>query len=159
MPDASADCAFLPLISHSLNGTQTSSVVFVFSISPSIRVRAQLPSSQATFCIFIALRLVRASLLFANPLLLKCAVPVLLCNGGKPSYSRQDSNPHCTDPKSVVSCRWTTGAKSSQRESNPQLLVRSQMFYPLNYTMLNKTVSSFPFNPVGGLIELEPITC
>lgn len=158
MPDASADCAFLPQLSQSLNDTQTFSAVFIISVPHSTRVRVQLPSSLSHFSFFLSSRVAQdfSSLRYSS-----CFHYSLRSVQGlfvftvvdHPSYSRQDSNPHCTDPKSVVSCRWTTGAKSSQRESNPQLLVRSQMFYPLNYTMLNKTVSSFLSVPVGGLLN------
>lgn len=37
-------------------------------------------------------------------------------------YPRWDSNPHCSDPKSDVSCRWTTRAWRRVEESNPWLL-------------------------------------
>lgn len=56
MPDASADCAFLPQLSQSLNDTQTFSAVFIISVPRSTRVRVQLPSSLSHFSFFLSSR-------------------------------------------------------------------------------------------------------
>ena len=76
MPDASADCAFLPQLSQSLNDTQTFSAVFIISVPHSTRVRVQLPSSLSHFSFFLSSRVAQdfSSLLFMFPLLFtKCA--------------------------------------------------------------------------------------
>ena len=66
MPDASADCAFLPQLSQSLNDTQTFSAVFIISVPRSTRVRVQLPSSLSHFSFFYRPELPKTSLLFVT---------------------------------------------------------------------------------------------
>lgn len=67
MPDASADCAFLPQLSQSLNDTQTFSAVFIISVPHSTRVRVQLPSSLSHFSFFLSShKLPKTSLLFVT---------------------------------------------------------------------------------------------
>ena len=68
MPDASADCAFLPQLSQSLNDTQTFSAVFIISVPYSTRVRVQLPSSLSHFSFFLSSRVAQdfSSLLFVT---------------------------------------------------------------------------------------------
>lgn len=67
MPDASADCAFLPQLSQSLNDTQTfSAVVHLFWVTFHSRVRAQLFISLSHFQVIYRLWLPKTSLLFVT---------------------------------------------------------------------------------------------
>ena len=67
MPDASADCAFLPQLSQSLNDTQTfSAVIHLFWVTFHSRVRTQLFISLSHFQVIYRLWLPKTSLLFVT---------------------------------------------------------------------------------------------